>query len=87
MDHQGLKVYITVYINDDLGLTLTYFTARSSLVKFAYYAYTRPIYRNIGPMVYIIFLSFFQGLVLSPGPALFEYIQFYWFCYDEAQRI
>ena len=32
MDHQGLKVY-EVYINDDPGLTLTYFTARSNLVK------------------------------------------------------
>ena len=29
MDHQGLKVY-KMYINDDPGLTLTYFTARSN---------------------------------------------------------
>ena len=31
MLHQGLKLD-TVYINDDLGLTLTYFMARSNLV-------------------------------------------------------
>ena len=36
----GVKVY-KVYINDDPGLTLTYFTARSSLVRFAYCALTR----------------------------------------------
>ena len=29
MQHQGLKLY-TVDINDDLGLTLAYFTARSN---------------------------------------------------------
>ena len=29
MKHQGLKVY-KVFINDDPGLTLTYFTARSN---------------------------------------------------------
>ena len=40
MDHQGLKVY-KVYLNDDPGLTLTYFTARSNLFKIAYCAYTR----------------------------------------------
>ena len=28
MQHQGLKLY-KVYVNDDPGLTLTYFTARS----------------------------------------------------------
>ena len=43
-DLQGLKVY-KVYINDDPVLTLTYFTARSNLVKIAYCAYTRPIVR------------------------------------------
>ena len=31
LQHQGLKLY-KVYINDDPGLTLTYFTARSNLV-------------------------------------------------------
>ena len=31
MYHRGLKVY-KVYINDDPGLTLTYFTARSNWV-------------------------------------------------------
>ena len=35
VDHQGLKVY-KVYINDDPGLTLTYFTARSNLVEIAH---------------------------------------------------
>ena len=30
MQHQGLKLY-KVYINDDPGLTLTYFMARSNL--------------------------------------------------------
>ena len=35
MWHQGLKVY-KVYINDDPGLTLTYFTARSNLVTWAF---------------------------------------------------
>ena len=32
MYHQGLNVY-RVYINDDLGLTLTYFTARLNLAS------------------------------------------------------
>ena len=31
MQHQGLKLY-EVYINDDPGLTMTYFTARSNWV-------------------------------------------------------
>ena len=35
MDHQGRKVF-KVYINDDPGLTLTYFTARLNLVKIAH---------------------------------------------------
>ena len=34
-----------IYIKDDPGLTLTYFTARSSLVKFAFCDFTRPIVR------------------------------------------
>ena len=34
MGQQGLEVYKN-YINDDSGLTLTYFTARSNLVKIA----------------------------------------------------
>ena len=33
--HWGLKLY-KVYINDDPGLTLTYFTARSNLVPYAF---------------------------------------------------
>ena len=35
MQHQGLKVY-NVYINDDPQLTLTYFTARSIKVAYAF---------------------------------------------------
>ena len=37
MDHQGLKVY-NVHINDDPGFTLTYFTARSNVVKIVHFA-------------------------------------------------
>ena len=44
MDHQGFKVY-KFDINDNPGLTLTYFTARSNLVKIAHCAFTRPIVR------------------------------------------
>ena len=33
--HQGLELY-KVYINHDLGTTLTYFTARSALVANAF---------------------------------------------------
>ena len=40
MDHLGLQIY-KVYINDEPGLALIYFTARSNLVKIAYYVYTR----------------------------------------------
>ena len=50
MDHQGLKVY-KIYINDDPGLTMTYFTARSNLVKLAHCACQVSVYRNIGPLV------------------------------------
>ena len=35
MQHRGLKLY-KVYINDDPGLTLTYFTARSNLIAYAF---------------------------------------------------
>ena len=35
MKHWGLKLY-KVYIIDDPGLTLTYFTARSNLVPYAF---------------------------------------------------
>ena len=33
--HQGLKLY-KICINDDLGFTLTYFTARSNLVAYMF---------------------------------------------------
>ena len=36
MDHHGLGKNYRVYINDVIGLTLTYLTAMSSLVKFTY---------------------------------------------------
>ena len=53
----GLNAY-NVSINDDPGLTLTYFMARSNLVKITYYANTGPrchvsIYRIIGPLVWL----------------------------------
>ena len=35
MQHRGLKLY-KVCINGDPGLTLTYFTARSNLVPYAF---------------------------------------------------
>ena len=35
MQHRGLKLY-KVYINSDPGLTLTYFTAKSNLVPYAF---------------------------------------------------
>ena len=35
MQHWVLKYY-QVYLNDDPGLTLTYFTARSNLVPYAF---------------------------------------------------
>ena len=35
MQHQGLKLY-KFYINDDPGLTLTYFMARSSWVTYLF---------------------------------------------------
>ena len=35
MQHRGIKLY-KVYINSDTGLTLTYFTARSNLVPYAF---------------------------------------------------
>ena len=35
MKHRGLKLY-KVYINGDLGLTLTYFTARLILVAYTF---------------------------------------------------
>ena len=48
----GLKVY-KIYINEYLGLMLTYFTARSNFVKIAYCTYTRPRCQVsiIGPLV------------------------------------
>ena len=51
MDHHGLKVY-RVYINDDLGLTLKYFTARSSLVIYQTNSQVS-VYRTIGPLDFI----------------------------------
>ena len=42
MKHQGEELY-KVYINHDLGMTLTYFIYPSSQVS---------VYRTIGPLVY-----------------------------------
>ena len=53
MNHQGLKVY-KVHINDDPGFTLTYFTARSDLVKLLCLSQTNSqvsIFWTIGPLV------------------------------------
>ena len=35
LQHGGLKLY-NVYINDDLVITFTYFTARSNLAAYAF---------------------------------------------------
>ena len=56
MDHPILKVY-RVYINDDLGLTWTYFTARSSLVIFPYCASQVSVYRTISPLFNITHMN------------------------------
>ena len=55
MDHQGLKVY-KIYLNDDPGMTLTYFTAMSNLVLIANCALYKThrkvsVYMTIGPLV------------------------------------
>ena len=55
MDHRKLKGY-KVYVNNDPGLTLTYFSSNSNLVEITYYAYTRPrclvsVYRTIGSVL------------------------------------
>ena len=62
MDHPGHSVY-KVYINDDPGLTLTYFMASSNSVKITCYAYTGcqvSLYRIIGPLG-LRFLNFFHA--------------------------
>ena len=41
MDHWVHKVY-KVYINDNPGLTMMFFKAKSNLVKIVYCAYTKP---------------------------------------------
>ena len=55
MDHQGLKIY-KGYINDDPGLTLTYLTARSTLLIVALYQTNSQVnvYRLIGPLVVVV---------------------------------
>ena len=54
MQHQEIKLY-KVYINDDPGLTMDYFTAS----KISNCAYTRlgcqvSVYRTIGPLVILL---------------------------------
>ena len=54
MDHHGLKVY-KMYINDDPGLTLTYFTASTNVVKIALCASDQcqgSVYRTVDPLVF-----------------------------------
>ena len=61
MDHPGLSFY-KVYINEDPGLTLTYFMASSNSVEITY-AYTGcqvSLYRIIGPLG-PRFLNFFHA--------------------------
>ena len=49
-----LKLY-TVHINDDHGLTLTYFTPMSNLGKLVFVPrYQVNVYRTIGPLVFIL---------------------------------
>ena len=48
MKHQAMELY-KVYINHDPGMTLTYFTVKSTEV--AYPRSQVSIYRTIGPLV------------------------------------
>ena len=48
MKHQAMELY-RVYVNHDPGMTLTYFTAKSTLV--AYPRSQVSVYRTIGPQV------------------------------------
>ena len=51
MEYYELKLY-TVHINDDPGLTLTYFTPMSNLAKLVFVPrYQVSVYRTIGPLV------------------------------------
>ena len=66
MEHYELEFYI-FYINDDLELTLTYFTIIVKLGETCFCTYRRPtcqvsVYRTIGPLVY---LSFGQDSIYS----------------------
>ena len=52
MDHQGLKIN-KVYINDEPGLTLTFFTAFLSKLLIVLQTNSNvSVYRTIGPLVY-----------------------------------
>ena len=67
MKHWGLKLY-KVYINDDPGLTLTFFTARSNWVicTFAWQGSHRPgkvLEFDLGPEK----LLEFQNTAICPG--------------------
>ena len=64
MDHQGLKVY-KVHLNDDPGLTLTYFMVRLNLVKIVI-VLIMPGFK-VSVMRYCYLLSYakkFKGLLL-----------------------
>ena len=55
MKHQGKEVY-KVYINHDLGMTLTYFMYPSSQVS---------VYRTIGPLVFNVLSHLLRNLGLE----------------------
>ena len=66
MKHQGEKLY-KVYINHDLGMTLTYFIYPSSQVS---------VYRTIGPLVYVFPMTPpGVGPVWTPGARLARFIK------------
>ena len=61
MKHQGEELY-KVYINHDLGVTLTYFIYPSSQVS---------VYRTIGPLVWTCFpIDTANAIYLSERPKM-----------------
>ena len=46
MHHQGLKLY-KVYINDDPGLTMTHFMARSNWVAYIYIRIEKTVIKSL----------------------------------------
>ena len=71
MEHYEPKLY-TVYINDDLELTLTYFTTMSNFAKLVFCTYSRPryqvsVYRTIGPLVLFCIQAYILTYKLEPN--------------------